>query len=64
MYESVNVDQVEMNFFSCSIEGFARWYLMIGDEAIIIKPERLKDKVKSLISALMSNLYDTPVAAF
>jgi predicted DNA-binding transcriptional regulator YafY len=41
-------DMVEMVFLTGSIEGFARWYMMYGDMANIIKPDELIDRVKNL----------------
>lgn len=41
-------DEVEMVFLTHSIEGFARWYLMFGDTASIIKPDELAEKVKNI----------------
>ena len=54
--EEVQGSYVQMSFFSCSLEGFARWYLMFGDEATIIKPETLKDRVRALMEKLEMNL--------
>jgi predicted DNA-binding transcriptional regulator YafY len=43
-------DRIEMTFMSRDIqEGFSRWYLMFGDYAKIIEPERLKSRVLELI---------------
>ncbi|SDD79363.1 Predicted DNA-binding transcriptional regulator YafY, contains an HTH and WYL domains [Mucilaginibacter pineti] len=56
-------NKIEMTFLTMSIEGFARWYMMFGDRAEIIKPDALKDKVASIITAISqknlqeSNLY-------
>jgi predicted DNA-binding transcriptional regulator YafY len=41
-------DMIEMTFLSSSIEGFARWYMMFGDHAEIVKPQTLTDKVKEM----------------
>ncbi|MEO6305379.1 MAG: WYL domain-containing protein, partial [Bacteroidia bacterium] len=41
-------DHFEMTFLSCSIEGFARWYMMFGDNADIISPESLKTAIKKI----------------
>jgi predicted DNA-binding transcriptional regulator YafY len=38
----------EMTFLSMSVEGFARWFMMLGDVAEIISPPELKGKVKKL----------------
>ncbi|MFL9829881.1 YafY family protein [Flavobacterium sp. ST-87] len=43
-------DQIEMTFMCCdSLEGFSRWYLMFGDYATILEPERLKTKILELL---------------
>jgi predicted DNA-binding transcriptional regulator YafY len=43
-------NQIEMSFMSRDIEeGFSRWYLMFGDYANIIEPERLKHRVLELL---------------
>jgi len=39
-------NKIEMSFLTCSIDGFARWYMMFGDSAEIIKPDYLKEVVK------------------
>lgn len=48
---------IEMQFFSCSIEGFARWFMMFGAEARIIKSDLLKEQVSKLLKAISENLY-------
>jgi predicted DNA-binding transcriptional regulator YafY len=49
----------EMTFLTSSIEGFARWYMMFGDHAEIIKPDKLKERVKALTLALLEkNQFD------
>lgn len=40
--------RIEMTFLSESLEGFARWFIMFGDQAEIIKPDSLKDRVKEI----------------
>lgn len=49
-------DMVEMIFLTGSIEGFARWYMMYGDMANIIKPNELIDRVKNLSETIFSKL--------
>ncbi len=44
--------KIEMTFLTASIEHFARWYMMFGDKAEIIKPEMLKDKVGEIAAAI------------
>ncbi|OOG68145.1 YafY family protein [Flavobacterium sp. A45] len=43
-------DKIEMTFMSCdTMEGFSRWYMMFGDYATILEPERLKTKILELL---------------
>ncbi len=49
-------EEVEMNFLSASLEGFARWYLMFGDSARIVRPEQLREKVRSLLLSVSASL--------
>jgi hypothetical protein len=41
-----------MTFLTMSIESFARWYMMFGDHAEIIKSDALKDRVVAIITAI------------
>lgn len=42
--------QIEMTFMSCDIENsFPRWFLMFGDYAKILEPERLKTRALELL---------------
>jgi predicted DNA-binding transcriptional regulator YafY len=49
-------DFVEMTFLTASLEGFARWYMMFGDEAIVLSPQSLKTKVLELYKAMKKNI--------
>lgn len=50
-------DEVEMTFMSRDIEeGFSRWFLMFGDYATILEPERLKERVLELITLNQSRI--------
>ncbi len=52
---------VEMTFLSRDIEnGFARWFLMFGDSATILEPERLKDRVLEMMKVYKKKLEKTP----
>lgn len=42
--------KIEMTFLTCSVEGFARWYMMFGDNAEIVSPDNLKKVVKQIAS--------------
>ncbi|MES2239475.1 MAG: YafY family protein [Bacteroidota bacterium] len=45
-------DKIEMTFMSCdTLEGFSRWYMMFGDYATILEPERLKTRILELLEA-------------
>ncbi|MBK7568674.1 MAG: YafY family transcriptional regulator [Bacteroidetes bacterium] len=41
-------NKIEMTFLSSSLEGFARWFIMFGDNADIVEPTALKLIVKKL----------------
>lgn len=43
---------VEMTFLTSSLEYFARWLLMWGAGALVIEPNRLKDRVQELSEKL------------
>lgn len=53
---------VEMTFLTTSLEGFARWFMMFGDQAEIIKPESLKDRVRIITEAIMQKMAGVVVA--
>lgn len=39
---------LEMTFLTQSIEGFARWMMMFGDNATVIEPAELKERIGAL----------------
>jgi predicted DNA-binding transcriptional regulator YafY len=43
-------DQIEMTFLSGSLNGFARWYMLFGDNANIVSPVELRNIVRSILS--------------
>ncbi len=50
-------EKVEMLFMTPDTDnGIARWFLMFGDVATIIEPERLRQEVLSLIEDVKANL--------
>jgi len=54
--EKMMGDNVEMTFLSASLEGFARWYLMFGDNAEILQPMALKKQVAGIIERMQKKL--------
>lgn len=48
--------KIEMTFLTCSLEGFARWYIMFGDRAEIITPPDLNTHVKQLLNSILKNV--------
>ncbi|MEO6149880.1 MAG: YafY family protein [Mucilaginibacter sp.] len=54
--EKVGKDTVEMTFLSTSLEGFARWFMMFGDSAVIISPVSLKERVRAIALAVTKKL--------
>ncbi|WP_373522464.1 helix-turn-helix transcriptional regulator [Aquiflexum sp.] len=49
-------DMVELTFMTSSIEGFARWIIMIADYITIIQPQALKVRLKELLDGMLVNL--------
>lgn len=49
-------DQLQMTFLTMSLEGFARWYMMFGDQAQIISPDALKDRIRELFDNMLKNI--------
>lgn len=49
-------DHVEMTFLTSSPEGFARWYLMFGDDAEIITPQSIKTRVKEIATSILKKV--------
>lgn len=54
-------DHTQMTFLTSSLEGFARWYLMFGDQARIIEPDFLKDRVRLILDNMLKNLAGSDV---
>jgi predicted DNA-binding transcriptional regulator YafY len=54
--EKIIKDKIEMTFLSGSIEGFARWYMMFGDQAEIISPDSIKTRIKQLTAAISKKI--------
>ncbi len=44
--------KIEMTFLTCSLEGFARWYMMFGDRAEIVTPAGLRGTIKKIAAAI------------
>jgi len=44
---------IEMTFLTSSLEGFARWFMMFGDQAEIVEPVSLKDRVLAITEGLL-----------
>lgn len=45
-------DQIEMSFLTESLEGFARWFIMFGDFAEIVRPDSLIKRVKQIATII------------
>ena len=51
--EKIEDGKTEMTFLSNSIEGFARWFMMFGDNAEIITSQAVKDRVKIIAQGIV-----------
>jgi len=54
--ETETGDYTEMTFLCASVDGFARWYLMLADHSRIVRPDSLKDTVKTLLAGISAVL--------
>lgn len=52
-------DQVEMTFLTCSLKGFARWYLLYAEWATIQSPQELTRIVQKNLLAVQKKLSGT-----
>ncbi len=57
--EKITGDTVEMTFLTGSLEGFARWYMMFGEQAEIISPNSLRERVREITEKLMQRNFIT-----
>jgi len=48
--------KMEMTFLTSSIEGFARWFMMFGDQAEIQSPENLKLRIRTMAMEIVSKM--------
>lgn len=49
-------DKIEMTFLTASINGFAHWFLTFGTSAEIIKPAKLKEKVRTAAASILEKM--------
>lgn len=54
--ERVVGDEVEVDFLTSSIEGFARWFVLMADHARIVAPEELKVYVRRFVEKISARL--------
>jgi predicted DNA-binding transcriptional regulator YafY len=47
-------ETVEMTFLSASLDAFARWYITFADQAELLTPKILQDKLKTMVSNISS----------
>ena len=55
--QTVEDDVVHMKFLNSSIEIFARWLLQFGDQATVIAPLELKNRLKTLATQLYEHYH-------
>ncbi len=53
-------DRVRMTFLTCSLRGFARWFLLFGDHAHILEPAKLNGLVASVAEDILKKLGLSP----
>lgn len=56
-------DEVEMTYLTASLEGFARWYLMLAQNAYVVEPESLKEILLKLVEDIAQKLHSDTVVS-
>jgi predicted DNA-binding transcriptional regulator YafY len=60
--EKKHSSHTEMTFLTISTEGFARWFMMFGDQAEILSPQKVKDRIAELADEIVKrNTFALPV---
>lgn len=54
--EIVTDEGIEMQFMTTHLEGFARWFMSFADYAVVVEPELLRSKVRSLFEAITKKI--------
>jgi len=54
--EEVLGDKVRMTFLSGSLKGFARWFMLFGQQAKIIEPLQLNDLVADIARSILNKI--------
>jgi len=57
--EEVIDDYVRMTFLTGSLQGFARWFMLYGDQAKIVEPVELNDMVISIAENILKKIEET-----
>lgn len=57
--EEILDEVVRMTFLTASLMGFARWFLLFGDEAVIAEPITLKEMVAETAEKILKKLEST-----
>ena len=54
--EKIEGEHIEMTFLTASLEGIARWFMMFGDQAVILQPQALKHEVQNILDGIANRL--------
>ena len=54
--EEENGDYIRMTFLSGSMTGFARWFMLFGDKAVIVEPAELNDMVIKIAESILKKV--------
>ena len=56
LHEKEDGDKMILTFMTPSLEGFCRWFVMVGDIATVHKPAELKTRIRDLVSRISATL--------
>ncbi len=57
--EAAGDDYVHMTFLTCSLTGFARWFMLIGDQATVLEPLELNDTIADTAKKILKKVQES-----
>lgn len=61
--EEILANRVRMTFLTCSLSGFAHWFMLFGEHAQILEPLALNDRIMQIARNILRNIQQQQVVA-